>query len=253
MPLLRCLSSFLICITFLSSSPLVNATVVVHSLQEQVQGWYTTLQANYATSSSTVEKTDYKGDFRVSNNSDEQQWLLFGNLAYSDVDGTRSDDSQLLHGRYIYKGLIGKLNAEAFVQREQDDFALLASRQLYGAGLSLLKKHDNFALHSMIGVMEESETHISDVTQDRRLTRVTLSSQLQYQLQNKARITLVAYFQPALSQWSDYRSTAKANFAFPLTNHLDITMGYSWRYNGDAFTGVPPIKRSFSTGISYHF
>jgi len=63
----------------------------------------------------------------------------------------------------------------------------------------------------------------------------------------------VVYLQPALKQLSDYRSTAKANFAFPLTNHLDITMGYSWRYNGDAFTGVPPIKRSFSTGISYHF
>lgn len=241
------------CLGFTLASAAVHATVVVHSLKEQVKGWHTTLDASYASSSTTVDKTDYKGSFRVSNNDASRQWLLFGNLAYSDVDGKTNDDSTLLHGRYIHKNVWADANIELFVQREKDDFEVLAQRRLYGGGLSILSQFDSLTFHSMAGVMNEREQHLSDPTQDRELTRFTLSSQVQYQLPNKALLTAVAYFQPSTSDMSDYRSTFKADIAFPLVDRLELKIGYSWRYNGEAFIGVPPIKRAFTTGVSYHF
>lgn len=234
-------------------SAAVHATVVVHSLKEQVKGWHTTLDASYASSSTTVDKTDYKGSFRLSNNDESRQWLLFGNLAYSDVNGKANDDSTLLHGRYIRKNVLADVNIELFVQRETDDFEVLAQRRLYGGGLSLLNQFDGLAFHSLAGIMNEREEHLSDPSQDRDLTRFTLSSQLQYQLPNKAVLTAVVYFQPSTSDMSDYRSTFKADIAFPLVDRLELKVGYSWRYNGEAFVGVPPIKRAFTTGVSYHF
>ncbi|MEY3017608.1 MAG: hypothetical protein RL336_743 [Pseudomonadota bacterium] len=239
--------------TALLASGAVQATVVVHSLQEQVQGWHSSLEANYATSTSTVDKTDYSGNFRVSHNNDQRQWLLFGDMSYSDVNGTKSDDSTMLHARYIHKRAFADWNLEVFAQQERDDFALLAYRRLYGAGLAWLTKRDNFAVHSLMGVMDEREEHLTDDSQHRALTRFTLSSQVQYVLPNKARLTAVVYFQPAASDVSNYRSTLRASLAFPVTDHLELKLGYAWRYNGEAFADVPPIKRSLTTGIRYSF
>lgn len=229
------------------------ATVVVHSLNEQVVGWHTTLNANYAESSTTVDKTDYSASFRVSHNNEQRQWLAFGDLSYSDVNGNKSDDSKLLHLRYIHKNIWSELNFEGFLQHESDDFALLASRDLIGGGLALLRKHEDYSIHTLAGIMHEREEHLTDTTQDRDIERFTFSSQLQYVFDNKARFTGVIYFQPAIDQFNDYRSTVKASVNFPLTSNLDMVVGYSWRYNGQAFSDVPPIKRSLSTGISYHF
>lgn len=234
-------------------SAVSHATVVVHSLKEQVQGWHTSLEASYATSSTTVDKTDYKGSFRVSNNDEARQWLFFGNLAYSDVDGKKNDDSALVHTRYIQKHVLSDLNLEVFAQRETDEFEVLALRRLYGAGLSLLKQHQGYAFHTLLGVMSEREEHLNDASQDRDLTRFTLSSQVQYKMPNQALLTAVVYFQPAINDFADYRSTFNASVAFPIVDRLDLKVGYSWRYNGEAFVGVPPIKRAFTTSVSYHF
>jgi opacity protein-like surface antigen len=245
------LSTLLVSVVFTSYA--AQATVVVHSLQEQVQGWHTSLEASYATSSSTVEKTDYSGNFRFSNNSDQRQWLMFGDISYSDVNGAKSDDSTMLHARYIHKQALGDVNVEVFAQQERDDFALLASRRLYGAGLAWLSKHDNYAIHSLVGVMDEREEHLTDASQDKALTRFTLSTQVQYVMSNKARLTAVLYYQPAASDFGNYRSTLRASVAFPLSERLDLKLGYAWRYNGEAFVDVPPIKRSLTTGIKYSF
>lgn len=246
----RLLLVALVCGVFSSFS---QATVVVSSLKEQAEGWVSSVSASYAASSSTVEKTEYKGSFRSSNNNDQRQWLMFGELEYGEVDGTKNADSQLVHSRYIRKHVVGELNFEGFVQNESDDFAKLASRRLYGGGLSWQDKRDNLALHVMLGVMDEREEHATDASQNRQLTRATSSLQLHYQLENQALLTSVLYFQPALNDFGDYRSTFKANFAFPMTQSLNINIGYSWRYNGEAFVGVPPIKRELTTGISYSF
>lgn len=237
----------------LLASGAVQATVVVHSLQEQVQGWHTSLEASYASSTTTVDKTDYSGDFRVSHNTEQRQWLLFGDMSYSDVNGAKSDDSSMLHARYIQKQALGNFNLEVFAQQESDDFSFLASRRLYGAGLAWLSKHENYAVHTLVGLMDEREEHLTDVAQDKALTRLTMSSQVQYVLSNKARLTAVLYYQPATSDFGDYRSTLRASVAFPITEQLDLKLGYAWRYNGEAFADVPPIKRSLTTGIKYSF
>lgn len=251
--MVKLFTGFILAASCLCVSAISHATVVVHSLKEQVEGWSTTVEASYSSSSTTVDKKDYKGEFRLSHNSDQRQWLLFGDMSYSDVNGNTSEDSKLIHGRYIHKKAIAGLNVEVFAQQERDDFALLASRRLYGAGLAMLKKHERYSVHTLLGVMDEREEHLTDPDQHQALTRLTLSSQIQYQLENQARLTAVVYYQPAASDLANYRSTFRASLAFPLTEQLDLKVGYAWRYNGEAFTDVPPIKRSFTTGVSYHF
>lgn len=234
-------------------SQISQATVIVHSLNEQKVGLHTTLGAKYAESSSTVSKKDYDADFRLSHNNDLRQWLLFGNLGYSAVNGNKSEDSKLIHLRYIHKNLVSDLNFEGFVQHESDDFALLSSRELVGAGLALLKKTDDYAFHTMLGIMHEQESHLTDSSQDKQLERMTFSSQLQWYFVNKAQFTSVIYYQPAIDEIKNYRATLKANYKMPINNTVDLVIGYSWQYNNNAFTNVPAVKRSFSTGISYHF
>jgi len=250
--MLRTAASLLIAhlIVFTGSA---HATVIVHSLNEQKEGLHTTLGATYSESSSTVSKQDYDANFRLSHNNQQRQWLLFGNLAYSDVDGKKSEDSKLIHLRYIQKDVFSDLNFEGFLQHESDDFSLLSSRELVGGGLSILTKNKRYALHTLVGIMHEREAHLTDSAQDKDLQRLSISSQLQWYFDNKSRFTGVIYYQPDVSEFKQYRSTFKANLTMPFNDNIDVVFGYSWQYNNDAFANVPPVKRAFNTGINYHF
>lgn len=232
------------------------ATVVVRQIDPVDSGWVFGLEGSYANQTGATQKRDYALGFNLSHRIGVNEYRAFGNVNYGRVNGVANTDNAMAHLRYIRSNIIGNLRFEAFTQTENDDFASLSRRDLLGGGISRFFNIENGSrrLLTMLGIMREQETHLSDASQDRDVTRITASVQASWKLPRDNKLYFIAYLQPNLDAMdNDRRITAELSLDIPLSARLKLKTGYHYRYNDEPFDNVPREQTKFSTGFAFQF
>ena len=233
-----------------------HATVIVRQLDPTPEGWSIGLEGSYDDQSGSTEKRDYSAAFNVLNKTGVHELRAFGSLAYGRVNGVENENQGLVHIRYV-RALTGSpLRVETFIQTEQDDFANMAERSLLGGVVSRFFNSDDGERRvlAMVGLMRESEEHLTNNALDREVTRLTSSLQMSWLLPRDNKLYFISYLQPNIdTPENDMRVTAELSLAIPLSDRLSLRAGYYYRYNDMPFDDIPREKKRLSTGFAYAF
>ncbi len=187
--------------------------------------------------------------------------FLLGDLDY----GKRSDSKYLNRGvahlRYNYL-YTDKLAFEVFGQIEYDDFRLLKRRNIGGVGIRITLHHGNLEENSETGEIEsfivglsyfyEMETYDLDWyygDDSTLLNRLSTYLVANCRLPNQIRFNWTSYYQPAISDFNDYRFIAESNLTFQILEHLDFRVSCSYRYDNEPVVGVSKYDMSIRNTI----
>ncbi len=176
-------------------------------------------------------------------------FLLLGNIDYSLANGEELSNSGLIHFRFNRK-LNKKLRLEAFTQYQYNKILGIESRNLIGIGPRYkINKFEKIVFYIGSLLMQEFQK-TSDNSNTMSYQR--LSNYLSLSLKNKAKtleFTAVAYYQPNIKLWEDYRLTSQASLAFNITSKLQFVNSINYGYNSYAPTNINKKNILISNGL----
>jgi putative salt-induced outer membrane protein YdiY len=214
------------------------------------------LAANGASGNS--EKNTLKADAQALWQHDGHTEFAQFQYASGQSRGQTDTDRAFLHLRHR-TALDQDWGTEVFAQTGRDRFARLAQRNLLGGGLRWVLQEEvgRAAAYLGFGAFHEQESlnakfGTTDALQT-RLWRANSYLVLKQQLNAQVRFNNTLYYQPALSDGSDYRVLEQAALLVKLADKLDLKVSLEV-----AFDSRPPqtVQRRdvlYSTGLEYAF
>lgn len=177
-------------------------------------------------------------------------------LAISDLAIIKAADQDFQntgyqHLRYSYK-LHKLITWESFVQGQYNKVLLLDKRYLAGTGprFRLLKeKHLRIYMATMYMYEFQSQANETIIQNNHRL-----NSYLTFNIDfDKFDFTSTSFYQPLLSDFSNYRIASDNNIDLSINNHFNFRIGLNLLYDVKQPPGVPPLVYIFRNGISFRF
>jgi len=248
--------SFLI-IIFLSSLSAFSQIVNVESkrIEKDTAGWSGSLNLSANYTKNVNELLNLQGGFIVEYQKGASTWLLLstGDGAYA--NGEVLENRLLGHLRYGFEQN-NWLTYEALFQWQRDVPLHIEQRILTGAGLrfTYLDKENN-SLHSGITLLyeEDHEREIDVVHQD-----VRLSNYLAYniKLENGFKWNTVAYYQPRIEKWKDFRASLQTQLSFIIFKKLRFATTVALNYDAEPSFSINPLPNltvGWNNGLTYSF
>ena len=179
-------------------------------------------------------------------------------------EDARYDNEGSAHVRYN-REFNEKFAGELFAQVEFDEFLRIDLRQLAGVGGRFgLLQSDTTSIHAGLGYMLEDERYDPDEVVEEELEQLAHRATSYFALvhaneeeTHEARFT--AYFQPRLTDFSDYRFITDAELELALTEKIAVEIGVTVRMDSDppvvleGESEIRPLDTTTSTGFSITF
>jgi putative salt-induced outer membrane protein YdiY len=167
------------------------------------------------------------------------------------------------HLRYNYS-FSNSMAVELFTQVEFNEFLRLDLRTLGGVGIrSLLAATDTTTAYVGAGYMYEVESYNPSSVAEEDLAstanRATTYISLETNPTEANSGTLTAYFQPNISDFSDYRAIVNAELEHKLSDNFALNISFSMRMDSAppevtaGNTHIRPVDTVSSTSFSYEF
>ncbi len=167
------------------------------------------------------------------------------------------------HMRYNYS-FSDSMAIELFTQVEFNEFLRLDLRTLGGVGLrSLLAATDSTTLYMGAGYMYEMESYnpssITESDLESRAHRATTYLSMETNPTESNSVTLTAYFQPNISDFSDYRAIVNSEFEQKLSDSFALNISFSAGMDSkppevtEDNTHIRKLDTVSSTSFSYEF
>ena len=178
--------------------------------------------------------------------------------AYGSSQGRSYANRGFVHVRHRVR-LSGPWSVEGFVQAERDDFARLSLRGLAGAGLrwQLLRIPDDRAAWLGLGAMFEHERlRFQAGATDARVSDVVRGNAylvLKSRLNAQTRFISTTYFQPDLTNPSDFRLLENASIDVRLAGAVDVRLSLEVRHDSRPPQQVRKTDVTYASGLVYHF
>ena len=232
-------------------------------------------QVNIEQKRKTLAKDSFTGSLSLSfnatgGNTESVRWDNAGTLVYQTgkhlsfllLSASMGEKSG---GRFINKGmghlrynleLVDPVSWEIFLQSEYNEFTLLKHRELAGSGLRfsfVLRK--NFDGAAGIAAMYEGEVLESGNFADRSsdIYRGSSYFSLGFTFNEIVSINEVIYFQPGLSDISDYRILNDTNITMTLNGNIDFFTNFNYRYDSKPPPGVENYDYEIKNGVTVSF
>lgn len=181
------------------------------------------------------------------------------NYDYGKTDGVRDTNKGFLHARHVH-GITERLAWEAFAQAQKDEFTRLTYRGLLGGGARIVayQAPDNRlrlitgigAFYSREKLSEEAGTTDAGID---KLVRGNFYFVVQYRLNDTVSLGSTTYYQPATSDFGDFRALEQAALRVVLTHTLDLKISLDIAYDSRPPQLVDKTDVTYSTGIEYRF
>ena len=182
-------------------------------------------------------------------------WLQY---AYGKSSGKVDTNRFFAHLRH--RTQVGEnWGAELFAQSGRDLFARMQQRTLGGAGVrySLLEEAGSVAVYLGLGGFYEYEKLSQKAgTTDALVSRTWRANTylvLKRQLNEQLRLYSTTYYQPAFSNFQDYRLLEQFAFAVRLDENIDLKLSLDVTYDALPPQGVKKTDARYSTGLSMNF
>jgi len=179
-------------------------------------------------------------------------------------EDARYDNEASVHIRYN-REFNEKFAGEVFGQLEFDEFLRIDLRRLAGVGGRFgLVQSDTTSVHAGIGYMLEEENYDPEEVIESDLQQLAHRATSYFTLvhANEAETTEVnftAYFQPRLTDFTDYRFITDAEVEFALTERIALELGLTVRMDSDppqvveGENEIRPLDTKTSTGVTITF
>lgn len=174
------------------------------------------------------------------------------NFTYGESGGTRDINKSFLHGRHIEQRN-DKLAWEGFGQVEQNEFTRLLFRGLVGAGVryTLNETASKQAMYLGLGGFYSTEQLDDNSTQN--LVRANIYLVIKHAFNKNTRFISTAYYQPAVSNPSDFRALGQVALSIAINKKLDLKLSLDIAHDSRPPNNVQSTDNSFRTGIEYRF
>lgn len=158
-----------------------------------------------------------------------------------------------IHYRYIHQ-LNKSMDWELFGQLEQNEFTRLSYRGLIGAGVryAFAKSDQHHAFFGLGGFYSKEEIEYKPGLTDHgieELTRANLYLLSKYKINSNVSFSNVIYYQPRISQLSDYRALFESKLDFKITNDLSFRLSLDVEKDSEPSQTIKGTDVSYLTGI----
>jgi len=179
-------------------------------------------------------------------------FLVVSNINFIQAGGNDFENAGFQHLRYNYK--INKwLTAEAFTQAQFNKMLNVDFRGLLGAGarFEIMDKKSFYLAAGSLYMYEFEE--ISEGNIYHRDHRISNYINLKYKLNKLLSFSNTTYFQPLISDMSDFRVSMQNKFSFKISDKLSYNLTYNLMTDTNPPIGIVETTYSFSNGLSYKF
>lgn len=220
-------------------------------------GFMFNLATTFALKAGNTDYTAYKGSGRLDYNGKKFDTFLVGSFEYKNATETLVENQGFLHLRGI-TNISERTTWEVFLQKQYDEFIDLNYRNVGGSGINYnivkyISKKDSantMDVNISTGLMYEVENYDLDKgTTSQYNWRSTNFVSIDWLIKKKLNLTGVLYYQPALSNFSNFRITSEAGFEFAIAKSIYFIFSLSYRYNNIPITDVEKFDLSLNNGI----
>ncbi|MCW8956335.1 MAG: DUF481 domain-containing protein [Gammaproteobacteria bacterium] len=177
---------------------------------------------------------------------------------YGESSDVKDTDKSFMHLRHI--GYMSDTLAwEAFAQLETNEFTRLSLRSLAGGGVryKLGKPSASHSLYFGAGLFRSKETLDEDpsVTDEGSdyATRANLYMVNKFKLTDNASLSNTLYYQPDVSDASDYRLLEQFRFKVNVTEKLSVILSLDVSRDSHPPQSIERTDSSYTTGLNYSF
>ncbi len=221
-------------------------------------GFYATLEGNFTLVAGNSDFVKTNGLARLDFVHGKYHGFLLGNYELGQQDGQSFIHNGFSHFRHVYE-FAGSTAVEGFGQLEFNEFLLLRFRRLLGGGLRLGRpprqadKTPLWKTYVGLGLMHELEKIDTSPISETSLFRGT--SYVNFRIDFDTRFTghAIVYYQPAVTDWEDYRILGQAGLLFHLTRGLALETRGKTRFDSEPPVGVRGYDFEMVNGFRISF
>ncbi len=220
---------FLIIISVNSYSQIVN----IEKKRKNSKGFQATLGINFNI------KENGKRIIELINSADIQYSykahtiIFLNNIKLLNIDKGSFINNGFQHLRYNYTIKDSSfLTLEAFGQYQYNEQKLLTKRILAGGGprIAVFRKK-NFSFYFAPLAMFEQEVLSDSLHTETNLMRVDSYTNLHFNINDFVSFNHILYFQPAFSNFSDYRISSEAGINFKISRFIGYKVSFAFDYD----------------------
>jgi len=181
--------------------------------------------------------------------------LLINDLSLMTVDDESIVNSGFQHLRYNYTIKDSSFfTLEALGQHQYNPIKLLVQRFIVGAGPRFrLINTENIQLFIAFPVFYEYEKLSDSNTTVTKLWRLDSYFAFDWQINKHLKIGSISYYQPALTNFMDYRISSETIFTFKITDKLEFNTGFEATYDSDPPEDIQKLFYYWQNKLSYSF
>lgn len=188
----------------------------------------------------------------------KNEYKILGGYSFFSQNDTRILHSGFIHLRHNYK-INNRFKTLAFYQAQFNEVLLLNRRQLFGAGLRYrLIAGDSLSFDLSAGPMREYE-ELNTASLDpgeiaeTSFTRASFVSSFSWLANKSFSVHHVLYYQPYLSNFSDYRLLNDLNFKVSISKYFSLITSVTTRYDNMPPGALKKYDNAVSVGINLKF
>ena len=184
--------------------------------------------------------------------------LLVMDYAYGESSSVKDTDKSFVHYRHVWY-VNKRISWEAFAQLQTNEFTRLKLRSLVGGGarLNLLVDNDNHTAYLGLGVLRSREKLDTPAgTSDEPLdyaTRLNLYQVYQYRISEHSRLINMVYYQPDVSEFSDYRLLEQLALKLDINDRMSLKVSLDVAHDSRPPQNIETTDTSYNTGLEYRF
>ena len=241
----------ILCVSISSSAQILNA----ESLRKvtDTSGFSGTTSLRFSLKRTTRDFLTVSSGIHVQYKMKPHLIIFKNHIQFQKIEGAKLENNGVSHLRYNYR-FHPRIAWEVFVQAQYNKISLITFRGLLGTGPRFkLNNSDNYKFYLGTLVMYEHEELEDGVTPIQRDFRG--SAYFSMSLYPTETVTFISttYFQPALSNFSDYRISSQSSLVIDVYKNLAFLVRYNFTYDEFPAVGIPDSQYDFSTGIVYSF
>ena len=204
------------------------------------------------------DKQEYGLDGRIQRKSDNVTNFIVLSYDYGEASDVKNSDRAFIHARHVVSVAEDKA-WEAFAQVEENEFSRLSFRGLVGGGVrfTFAEEKDRIGLYLGTGAFYSRETlesrpGLTDHGSE-NFSRANLYISYKHKLNNQLQLISTTYYQPRLSDASDFRALEQAALAVKMTDAIKLKVSLDIAHDSRPPQSVEKTDTTYKTSISYHF
>ncbi len=247
----------------LSSLPLLwaSSAFAIVNIENQKALWPEkgtsgSFSLSFSQTEGNTESLDADFSSKIDFVGEENRSFIIVKRYYAETSNVSSDDTSFAHLRFIF-AYHNTVAYEAFLQAGRSPFLSQTLRQLAGGGFRFLVAGSDASYSQFLGVgafVEEERYDDGTTTEGVTLTRANIYWRVKLTSgEDRLSFNNTIYYQPALSDNSDYRVSNDFKAKYKASETLSFFLSLAWKKDNQPWESNQAVDSTVKNGLTYSF